>query len=168
MRFSSRHALIAGLVLALASALLYLTAQDTPAPDLTVSHVDAMLREIASAVRRRDADAAFAHVTPDAVLFGEKRARLEQLARRSLREASPGAVVIRWSNLAVSAQGDRGIADFDVSVSERFNGLDAVYVNAHITLHFRKLTRTRFLGLGTVQEWYVDRATSSPDVFEGN
>lgn len=164
---SSRNALIAALVLALASAILYLTAQDTPAPDLTESHVQGMLRDIAAAVRRRDADAAFAHVTRDALLFGEKRARLEQYARRSLREASAGALSIRWQNLTVATSGDRGTAEFDVAVSERLGGIEAEYFSSHVTLYFRKQRRPGTLGLGSVEEWLVDRAVSSTDVFAG-
>jgi ketosteroid isomerase-like protein len=167
MTRTSQRALVAATALLLASAILYFRSQDTPAPPLTARVVDATLTEVARAIRRRDAAGAFGFVTEDAELFGARRARLERYAARTLREAAPGRLNLSWHDIVVTDHGPTGAAEFDVTVGERIGDTDTVYFQSRITLYFRKVRVTRWLGLGTEERWLVERAQSSSDVFTG-
>ena len=164
---SSRKALMTALVLACLSGIVYFASQDTPAPAFTIAYAESVLRDAADAARRRDAAAMFAHVADNADLFGERRARMERFAYRSLREVAPGALKIRWAHLTVVRIGSGAMAEFDVSVSEDVGNTEVIYYAGHVTLEFRRVKRPRWLGLGTAEEWRITRATSSLPVFEG-
>jgi len=163
----SQRALVAAAVLLLGSAVLYFRSQDTPAPRLTAHEVSRTLAEVASAVRRRNSARAFGLATEDAELFGARRARLERYVARALRDAAPGRLNLSWRDLVVTDHGATGAAEFDVTVGERMGDTDTVYFESRITLYFRKVRRSRWLGLGTEERWLVERAQSSADVFTG-
>lgn len=147
--------------------LTFIQGKDTPAPKLTPTLVDRMLKDVANSIRRHDVERAFEYTTEDAQLFGTTRQRLEHFAMRSLRGVNTRNVEVVWRNLQVVDLGDTGLADFDLTVGERMAGSDTVYFEAHVALQLRKVRRSGVLGLGSRQIWLITRADSSRDIYSG-
>lgn len=162
---TSRVALMAAAILAVLSVVLFIASQDTRAPDLDAARVEAILRNVADAVRRRDVRGLFADVADDAELFGERRERMERYAWRALREVAAGAVQIQWTAPRIRSEGGTGMAEFEVTVTESVANSTAVYYSGTVTLYLRKEKRPRWFGLSSEERWCIYRATSSTPVF---
>lgn len=167
MQRSTKLALGLAAALAILTGIVYLRPQNTPAPRLTAAVADDLLQRIATAVKKRDLDTAFSYTAANAVLFGERRVRFERFARRAMRDASPGRIEIRWTNLNAVDLGDTGFVEFDLTIGERIGGVDTEYFRARIQLNMRKEKRSRWFGLLSGEQWVIENAASSRDVFGG-
>ncbi len=167
MQRSNRIILAVAAALGILSIVVYFLSQDTPAPRLTRGVVQKLLADVAVAVHHRDASAAFACTTPDAILFGQRRARLERWAQRWTRQASTGTLEITWRDLTVTDLGSTGLADFYVVVGERLGGVNTVYFESQVTLHLTKTKLAGPLGLGSKEKWLISRAEAVTDPFSG-
>ena len=168
MAYSSRIALIVGTFLVALGAALYLRSQDTRAQALMPPVVEGLLRTAVSGIESRSPSKALSVTTEDANLFGYRRAQIARMIARSRRDGSWGRLSISWKNLEVTERGNVGTAKFDVTVGERLDNTDAVYVEAHITLDLVKIRRREWFGLQTSERWLIGRAQSSSDLMLGD
>ncbi len=166
---SSCKALAAASGLLALSALLYVTAKDTPAPPLSHEVTTELLTSVARSIHARDVPSLLSVTTNSSELFGMRRERAEFAIRRAMREAAGARLDLTWRNLEVRpSPSGAGIAEFDAVLSEMIGHTRAVYLETHVVLRLVKTPTTRWFGLWTEEEWRIDSASSAMDLLTGD